>query len=63
MEGVIVLTIKPKRQIAESGEESTAPDGEIPAGHRVRFHAGLYEAIGPDESWPEDVAPEDPPAA
>lgn len=39
-----------------------SPDGDIPAGWHVRYIAGEFRAIAPDESWadPEPLPPPPP---
>lgn len=33
------------------------PAEPLPVGWRVRYYSGRYEAIGPDEEWPEAPDP------
>lgn len=50
-----MLTIKAKTT-KEGAETFVTPAEPIPAGHKVRFINGEFQAIPQNEEWPEEKA-------
>ena len=43
----------PAKQIETEDGPAVTPSAEIPAGWKVRYINGEYQAIQPDQDWPE----------